>query len=188
MPRFTDIGLAPGGDVAQAFTNHRPREHGGGGGAVTGDVVGLLGDFFDQFGADALERILEIDLLGDRDAVVRDRGSAPLLLEHHVAALRAEGDAHGVGELVHARFEATAGLLIELNGLGHHSSGKRVVGTLVPRLLIQPGGEAISQPRRPSRAVSAAGDRRNDAEGLARPGPGCRDRRGTARRRRSRTR
>ena len=94
--------VGAGGNVAQAFVDHRPREHGGGGGAVAGDVVGLLGDFLDQLGADALVRVLEFDLLGDGDAVVRDRGGAPLLVEHDVAALRAEGDANGVGELVHA--------------------------------------------------------------------------------------
>ena len=100
-----------GGHVAEALTHHRPREHGGGGGAVAGDVVGLLGDFLDQLGADLLVRVLEVDLLGDGDAVVGDRGCAPLLLEHDVAALRAEGDAHGVGELVHARLERAACVL-----------------------------------------------------------------------------
>jgi hypothetical protein len=70
-----------------------PRQHGGGGGAVTGDVVGLLGDLLDQLGADVLVGVLELDLLGDGHAVVGDRGGAPLLLEHDVAALRAERDA-----------------------------------------------------------------------------------------------
>ena len=70
----------------------RPGEHGGGRRAVTGDVVGLLGDLLDELGADLLVGVLELDLLGDRDPVVRDRGGAPLLLEHDVAALRAEGD------------------------------------------------------------------------------------------------
>ncbi len=111
--------VGAGGDVAQALTNHRPREHGGGGGAVAGDVVGLLRDFLDQLGADLLVRILEIDLLGDGHAVVGDRGGAPLLLEDDVAALGAEGDAYGVGELVHARLEASASLLVESDGLGH---------------------------------------------------------------------
>src|SRR3954447_5150103 len=41
-----------GRHVAQTFTHHRPREHRRGGRAVTGDVVGLLGDFLDQLGPD----------------------------------------------------------------------------------------------------------------------------------------
>ena len=108
-----------GRNVAEAFTHHRPREHGRGGGAVAGDVVGLLGDFLDQLGADLLVRVLEVDLLGDGDTVVRDRGRAPLLLEDDVAALRAEGDADGVGELVHPRFERAAGVLGVGDLLGH---------------------------------------------------------------------
>ena len=111
--------VGAGRHVAEALTHHRPCEHGGGGGAVAGDVVGLLGDFLDELGADLLVRVLEIDLLGDRDAVVGDRGGAPLLLEHDVAALRAEGDADGVGELVHARLEGAAGVLRVGDLLGH---------------------------------------------------------------------
>ena len=111
--------VGAGGHVAQALADHRPRQHGGGGGAVTGDVVGLLGDFLDQLGADLLVRVLELDLLGDGHAVVGDRGGAPLLLQHDVAALRAEGDADGVGELVHARLERAASLLVERDHLRH---------------------------------------------------------------------
>ena len=114
-----DHRVGAGRDVAQALTDHRPREHRRGRGAVTGDVVGLLGDFLDELGADLLVRVLEVDLLGDRDAVVRDRGGAPLLLEDDVAALRAEGDADGVGELVHARLERPAGVLGVGDLLGH---------------------------------------------------------------------
>ena len=53
------------GHVAQALADHRLGEDGGRGGAVTGDVVGLLGDFLDELGADLLVRVLELDLLGD---------------------------------------------------------------------------------------------------------------------------
>ena len=114
-----DHRVRAGGDVAQAFADHRPREHRRGGGAVTGDVVGLLGDFLDEFGADLLEGVFEVDLLGDRHAVVGDRGCAPLLFEHDVAALGAEGDADCVGELVHARLERTAGVLVVGDLLRH---------------------------------------------------------------------
>ena len=111
--------VGAGGDVAQALADHGPCQHGGRRGAVTGDVVGLLGDFLDQLGADLLVGILEVDLLGDGHAVVGDGGGAPLLLEHDVAALRPERDAHGVGELVHARFERATSLLVECDHLRH---------------------------------------------------------------------
>ena len=119
MPRLRLIGLAPAATLRRPSWTIAHGEHGGGGGAVTGDVVGLLGDLLDERRADLLVGVLELDLLGDRDAVVGDRGGAPLLLEHHVAALRAEGDAHGVGELVHAGLERAAGLLVERNLLRH---------------------------------------------------------------------
>jgi len=56
-------------------------EHGGGGGAVTGDVVGLGGDVLGQLGAQVLVRVVELDLAGDRDAVVGDGRCAELLVE-----------------------------------------------------------------------------------------------------------
>ena len=112
-------GVGAGGDVAQALAHERLSQHRRGGGAVTGDVVGLLGDLLDELGADLLERLVELDLLGDRDAVVRDRGGAPLLLEHDVAATRAEGHLDGVGQDVQAALEAAAGLLVESDDLCH---------------------------------------------------------------------
>ena len=111
--------VGAGGHVAQALVDHGPGQDGGRGGAVTGHVVGLLGHFLDQLGADLLEGVLEVDLLGDRHAVVGDRRGAPLLVEHHVAALGAEGDADGVRQLVHAGLEAAAGVLLEGDDLGH---------------------------------------------------------------------
>src|SRR5690606_23125611 len=111
--------VGAGGDVAQALAHERLGEDGGGGGAVTRDVVGLLGDLLDELRTDLLVRVVELDLLGDRDAVVRDRGGAPLLLEDDVAALRAEGDLHGVGEGVEPTLHPAPGLLVEGDDLGH---------------------------------------------------------------------
>jgi hypothetical protein len=111
--------VGAGGDVAQALAHERLGQHGRRGGAVTGDVVGLLGDLLDELGADLLVRVVELDLLGDRDAVVGDGGGTPLLLQHDVAALGTEGDAHGIGEHVHAPLETAASLFIESDDLGH---------------------------------------------------------------------
>jgi hypothetical protein len=111
--------VGAGGDVAQALADQRLGEDGGGRRAVTGDVVGLLRDLLDELGADLLVGVLEVDLLGDGDTVVGDRGGAPLLLQDDVAALGAEGHLDRVGEGVHAPLEAAAGLLVECNQLGH---------------------------------------------------------------------
>jgi hypothetical protein len=94
-------------------------QHGGGGGSVARDVVGLLGDFLDQLGADALVRILKIDFLGDGDAIVGDGRCAIGLVEHHIAALRAQSDLHGVGELVETRKHALTSFLVVCNDLCH---------------------------------------------------------------------
>ena len=112
--------VGAGGDVAQAFLDHGVREHGRGRRAVTGHVVGLLGDLLDQFGPDPLVRVLELDLLGDGDAVVGDRGRAPLLLEDHVAPLGTEGDPDRVRELVHPPLQGAPRLLVERDELGCH--------------------------------------------------------------------
>jgi hypothetical protein len=119
--------VGAGGDVAQALADQRLGQHGGGGGAVARDVVGLLGDFLDELGPDLLVRVLELDLLGDGDTVVGDRGGAPLLLQHDVAPARAQSHLHGVSELVHAPLEATTSLFIEGDDLSH-------IGTVLPQV------------------------------------------------------
>ncbi len=112
--------VCPGRHVAQALADECLGQHGGGRRAVAGDVVGLLRYFLDQLGTDLLPRVLKLDLLGDGNTIVGDRGGAPLLLENDVPALRAEGNLHGVGELVHAALEAAPGFLVKRDQLRCH--------------------------------------------------------------------
>ena len=100
-----------GGHRLGAFLHDRLGEHGGGGGAVAGVVIGLGGDFAHHLRAHVLELVLELDLLGDGDAVLGDARGAERLVEDDVAALGAEGDADGVGENVDAAQHAVAGVL-----------------------------------------------------------------------------
>ncbi|KMS65550.1 hypothetical protein BVRB_034830, partial [Beta vulgaris subsp. vulgaris] len=79
-----------GGNRLGAFAHDRLGQHGRGGGAVAGRVSGLGGDFAHHLRAHVLELVVELDLLGDGDAVLGDAGSAERLVEHDVAALRAE--------------------------------------------------------------------------------------------------
>ena len=111
--------VGAGGDVTQALVDQRLGQNGRGGGAVTCDVVGLLGNFLHQLGADALERIVQVDFLGDGNAILGDRGGAPLLVEHDVAALGAQRHLNGVGQQVEAVLHAATGILIKLDDLGH---------------------------------------------------------------------
>ena len=99
----------PGGDGLQAFLQDRLRQHGRGGGAVTGDVGGVGSDFLHHLRAHVLELVLELDFLGDGHAVLGDGRGAEALVEHHVAALGAERDLDGVGEDVDAGEHARRG-------------------------------------------------------------------------------
>src|SRR5699024_2586706 len=108
-----------GGDVLQAFANERLGEDGGRGGSVTCNVVGLGGDLLDELGTHVLVGVFEFDLAGDRVTVVGDGRGAERLFVNDVAAFGAEGVLHGVGELVYARLEATTGLIVKFQDLGH---------------------------------------------------------------------
>ena len=111
--------VGAGGHVAQALADHRLGQDGRRRGAVSGDVVGLLGNFLDELGADLLVRILELDLFGDAHAIVGDGRGTPLLLQHDVAALGSKGHLDGVGEDIHPALEAAPCLSVELNQFGH---------------------------------------------------------------------
>jgi hypothetical protein len=109
-----------GGDRLHALGHDGLGENGGGGGAVAGLVVGARSDFADHLGAHVLELVLELDLLGDGDAVLGDPGRAIGLVEKHVAALGAERHLHRVGEGVDALQHAVTGVGVESYMLGSH--------------------------------------------------------------------
>ncbi len=122
-----------GGDRLHAAPDDGGGEDGGGGGAVTGLVVGAVGHFLDHLRAHVLELVLELDLLGDGDAVLGDAGRAEALVDDDVAALGAERDLHRIGEDVDTLEHAIARIGIEFDVLGSHfhvllrlvSGGKR---------------------------------------------------------------
>ena len=111
-----------GGDRLHAFADQRLRQHGRGGGAVTGVVGGLGSDFLHHLRAHVLELVGQLDFLGDGHAVLGDRRGAEALLEHDVAALRAEGGLDGIGEDVDAAQHARARVFAETDFFGSHCS------------------------------------------------------------------
>src|SRR4051794_34019324 len=122
-----DAALEPhrvraGRDVLETLADDRLREHGRGRRAVAGDVVRRGGDLTDELRALVLEDVLDLDLAGDRDAVVRDRRRAELLVEHDVPTLRAERHLDGIGQDVDAALERAAGILTELELFVSHVS------------------------------------------------------------------
>src|SRR5437667_3255663 len=102
-----------GGNRLGAFTDDRSREHGRGGGAVAGRIGRLGSDLAHHLCAHVLELVVELDLLGDGDAVLGDAGSTERLVEHDVAALGAERDLDRVGENDDAAQHAVAGINAE---------------------------------------------------------------------------
>src|SRR3982075_3472751 len=99
-----------GGNRLGAFTDDRSREHGCGGGAVTGGVCRFGSDFAHHLRAHVLELVLKLDFLGDGDAVLGDAGGAERLVEHDVAAFGAERHLHRVVENVDAAQHLVAGI------------------------------------------------------------------------------
>jgi len=91
-----------GGNRLGAFAHDRSSEHGRGGGAVAGRVSGLRGNLTHHLRAHVLELVVELDLLGDCDAVLGDAWRTERLVENGVAALGAERHLDGIVEDVHA--------------------------------------------------------------------------------------
>ncbi len=106
-------GVAAGGHIPEALIDDGLRENRRRGGAVTSHVVGLAGDLAHELGAHILVRIRELNLLGDGHAVLGDGGGAPLLVQHHVAATRAQGHLDCVSDNIGPALQSAAGLLIE---------------------------------------------------------------------------
>src|SRR5690606_8491783 len=115
-------GVVAGRDQLGTLTEDRLRQHGGGGGAVASDVAGLGGHLARHLGANVLEAVLELDLLGDGHAVLGDRRRAEALLDDDVAALGAQGDLHRVRESVDAGEDQIPGGLFKDDFLGCHGS------------------------------------------------------------------
>src|SRR5262249_56216210 len=103
--------VGAGDDGAEALVEDRLGEDGRGGGAVAGHVAGLAGDLADHAGAHVLVVVFQLDLLGDGDAVLGDRGRAKALLEDDVAALGPERHLDGPGQLGDAAAHRIPGFL-----------------------------------------------------------------------------
>ena len=131
MPSFMWTGLTPAATALEAFVEDGFGEDGGGGGAVAGDVAGLAGDFLHHLGAHVFVGVFQLNFLGDGDAVFGDGRRAEGFLEDDVAALGAERDFDGSGELLNAATHRVAGFLIEGNHFCH--GWLLVFGTLIVR-------------------------------------------------------
>ena len=102
--------VGPGGDVLEALAEDRLGQHGRRGGAVAGEVGGLGGDLLHHLRAHVLDRIGQLDFLGDGDAVLGHGRRAELLVDDDIPALGTEGDLHRLGQMIDAPLESRSGL------------------------------------------------------------------------------
>ena len=102
--------IHPRGDELEALLDDRGGQHRRGGGAIAGPVTGLRGDLAHHLRAHILELVLELDLLGDGDAVLGDAGGAIGLVENDIAALGTQRRLDGVVENVDSAQHAVAGV------------------------------------------------------------------------------
>ena len=126
--------VGAGGDVAETFAENGLRQHGGCRSAVAGDIAGLGRDFANHLRTHVLERILELDFLGDGHPVLGDRRRAELLVEHDVATLGTQGYLDGVGERIHSGLERFTGRHLELQLFGSHG---RILLTLLSASVVK---------------------------------------------------
>jgi hypothetical protein len=119
---FEDHGVGSGGDVFSSLGGNSVGEDSGSSSAITGDVVGLTGSFFDELSAHVFKRVFEFDFLGDGDTVVDNGGGAPLALHGDVAAARTEGGSYRLGKEVNALEEFLAGVFAEFELFSHRQN------------------------------------------------------------------
>src|SRR5882672_3268458 len=101
------------GDGLEAFADDGLRQHGRGGGAVTGFIGSVGRHFLHHLRAHVFELVFEFDFLGDRDTVLGDGGSAVALVEHCIAALGTQRYLDGIRQNIHAPEHALPGVVAE---------------------------------------------------------------------------
>src|SRR5581483_11020090 len=113
--------IRSGSDGLHAFAEDRLRQHGRGGGAVTGNIGGLRSDLAHHLCAHVLERVLQLDFFCYGHAVFGDGRRTELLLNNDVTALRTERHLHCVSEYVDATKNRLTRLLAVYDLLCHFS-------------------------------------------------------------------
>ena len=112
--------VGAGGNVLQTHADDGLSQHRSGGRTVTRIVVGLRSDLADHLGAHVGECILELHLLGHSHAVLGNLRRTELLVDNHVATLRAQRHLHGVRQRVDTLLEELARLYVIFDFLCHN--------------------------------------------------------------------
>ena len=113
-------GVGTGGHIFHTLADKRLSEHGGCGGAVAGNVIGLGRNLFDQLGAHVLKGVIQFNFLSNGDAVICDERCAELLVQNNIASLRSECYLNGIGKFVNTGLKCFASILAVTNIFSHN--------------------------------------------------------------------
>ena len=108
---FEFHGVAAGGDVLETFAVDGFSQNSCRGGTVTGDIIGLAGDFFDHLGTHVGIGAGQFNFFGDRDTVFGDLGSAEFFVKNDVASLGSESGFDSLGKQCHTFENAATGFI-----------------------------------------------------------------------------
>jgi hypothetical protein len=139
-PADERVGVDARGDVAEPLLEECLSEDGRGRGAVAGVVGGLGGRFLHELGAHILGLVGQLDLFGDRDAVLGHGRAAPGLVDDRVAPTWAEGHFDGRGEFLNPGQEGLTGFDVESQFFGCHLYASPLSEISEPGDRHRPGG------------------------------------------------
>ena len=107
------------GYILQTDTDDSLSQHGCGRRTVTCVVVGLRSNLLNHLRTHICERVLQLDLLSNRNTVLGYLRSTELLVDDHVTTLRTERYLHCIAQRIDTLFEQLARLNIIFNLFCH---------------------------------------------------------------------
>ena len=105
--------------VLHTFIDHCLCKNGSSCGTITGNIVGLGSNFSYQLCAHVLELILQLDFLGNGNAIVGDERCAVCLGQHYVSSLRSQSYSDRICKLVNTGSKSFSCLYAKFNFLSH---------------------------------------------------------------------
>ena len=93
--------ICTGSDILESFSYDCLCQKGCSGSTVTGHIIGLGGNFFDQLCTHVLYLIFQLDFLCDGHTVIGNQWGSVRLLNQNVSSLRSQCNLNGVCQLIH---------------------------------------------------------------------------------------
>ena len=123
--------IGSGGNVFQTGTIDGFSQHGGGGGAVTRDIIGSRGDFFNELDSHVFVGVFQFDVFRDGHTVFGHLGSSPAFIEHCISASGTESAGNSLGEFGGSIQETRTGVVFKGQQFSHVVSSALVSGPVM---------------------------------------------------------